>query len=200
MAEITYELTEQQQNIILNRIVRNADKIAEEVNQKLVKYVYNKANEICKSAVDSFYSDYEPKLYKKRKGSLYTAYDIRIINGSQLKFTLGDEFMKGKHRVSNTYIYDTMFKEGWHGGAHKGNGHPNPGDHYWRTPPSPRMMYIEEYDEMAYVRPWTFWYHRPANRSVSPYDEIKKNWEDFVEGEGKEKLRKTLDNVLDDYF
>ena len=200
MAEITYELTVNQQAEIINKIARDVDEIAEKVNKKIVKYAYDKANEICKSAVDSFYGDYTPNLYKKRIGSLYTAYDIRIINGSQLKFSLGDEFMKGKHRVSNKYIYDTMFKEGWHGGAHKGKNHPNPGDHYWRTPPSARMMYVEEYDEMVYVKPWTFWFPVPAAKSASPYDEIKENWNEFVDGEGKQKLLQVLSDVLDDYF
>lgn len=199
MAELTCGLTIKQYDLFLQKIAQNADEIAEEVNRRTVKDAYNKAQSICKSAVDSFYNEYTPHLYNRKK-SLYDAYDIGIRNGSQLVFTLGHELMNASHRVSSEYIYDTMFKEGWHGGADKGDGHPSPGKHYWRTPPTARMMYVEKYDETYYVRPWAFWFNRPAPRGTAPYETIKRRWNMFIDGEYKQKQIKVLREIIRKYI
>lgn len=38
-----------------------------------------------------------------------------------------------RHRVGNDYIYEYIFKQGYHGGAIDGPEHPAPGTPYWRT-------------------------------------------------------------------
>ena len=69
----------------------------------------------------------------KRKYDIRNVFNLDVTRDGEFIFELGHEFMQKKHRVSNEYIYDKMFVEGWHGGAHDGPGHPDPGKNYWRT-------------------------------------------------------------------
>ena len=51
-------------------------------------------------------------------------------------------------------LYNKVFKQGWHGGAEGGEGHPRPGVPYWRTP------------EGQYYN----WGRRARRARISPYD------------------------------
>lgn len=68
---------------------------------------------IIKSAIEKYYS--VPKRYYKRTKSLFKVYKM-----DDYGFEFSPEFMPDVHRVSNEYIYDKMFIEGYHGGATKG--------------------------------------------------------------------------------
>lgn len=84
--------------------------------------------------------------------------------------------MSGGHRVGNDYIYNVMFKKGYHGGA------PHNGGYYWRFP-SPQTA-----AELG-VPPFAVWYPwGPAPQSGAPWDQIQAEWMTYINGEGKQLL------------
>lgn len=101
-----------------------AEAIAPEVKAK-VKEIFDKW-------VNNYYASYSPIYYSRTYG-LRDAYVCEVY-GNLLVFESDASLLNGSHRVSNEYIYDRMFFEGWHGGADKGEGHPVPGSLYWRSP------------------------------------------------------------------
>lgn len=117
MIETTIKVDIQEsKNQLFNFIKKNAEKMAFEINSKLAKIQYDKAKEICKEAVDSFYLDYNPNSYV-RKYNLYDAYDIGIKNGEVFIFEVGDDLMINAHyHQPIDYVYDITFKQGYHGG------------------------------------------------------------------------------------
>ena len=180
-------LSVKERNQIIKRFQRYGSKIISEADEKLALMQYNKAKKICKSAVDSYYNDYDPMKHGKyrRKYSLYEAYHVGI-RGKKFVFELGDELMTSRHRVSNEYIYEMMFQEGWHGGANKiaedkidrWLPHPDPGVPYWRYPGKPR----------GNMERWERWNRFPAPRSKkSPYNTIKDEWIEYINSEKCEK-------------
>lgn len=191
----------------IKRIIDNAKAITNELNRRLARAAYRRIKEICLESVREYYASYHPHMYNRRK-SLYNAYDIGIRNGDTLLFELGPDLMTEWHRVSSDYIYEVMFKEGWHGGARDSNRddrkdfakHPNPGTPYWRMPPTPRMMYIDEIDELHYVGRWKFWYPQPAVRSAAPYDMITNKWNKYLDGEYQEIKKNAMLDVLSRYI
>lgn len=180
-------------------LIKNSQAIADSINRQIAPILYKKAKSICMEAVDAYYASYSPHLYNRTE-SLYDAYDIGIRNGTELVFLVGADLMSGSHRVSNEYIYNTMFEEGWHGGAKSGDGHPNPGTPYWRTPSSPRNMYFEEIDEVLYVHSWALWYKSPAPKSESPFDTIVSQWNGYLDGEFAGIKADIIEAVLREYL
>lgn len=87
---------------------------------------------IAKAYADRFYNEYTPVVYvrgfnfynipviKKKEGCLITDYDVSLLN----------------HGGLNNYIFEYMYKRGWHGGEidgvdSLGKPHPNEGIPYW---------------------------------------------------------------------
>ena len=100
---------------------------------------------IFNDAVDTFYNDYTPVEYD-RTHSLYNVLDFKtdeygmVISNVEGYRDFYDEskMVKGRHGQS---LFDTVFVEGWHGGAASINPdaaqtwgvHPQPGTPYYRT-------------------------------------------------------------------
>lgn len=156
-------------------LLKHIDKLVNEAMTEIAWNKYRKASLICEKAIDRFYQEYSPMVYN-RKHDLYNAYNLSVKDGEFI-FELGSEFMKKKHRVNNEYIYEKMFKDGWHGGAHDGPYHPDPGKNYWRTP--------HEDDEEYGIEAYSYWWAKPAVRSTSPYDSIVNQWNLYMSKEGK---------------
>lgn len=86
--------------------------------------------EMMEYAAQEFYEDYTPRTYK-RKGSMDEFYNV-VVTDTASWVELGEEFSDTKHSVNNEYIFETMFIEGWHGGADDGDFHPDPGTPWYR--------------------------------------------------------------------
>ncbi len=163
---------------------KHLNEFVHETMMKIAWQKYKKAKEICEKEINRFYAEYEPMVYKHRKKDLYNAYNLDVTNDGQLIFEMGEELLQKHHRVDNEYIYEKMFKEGWHGGADDGPYHPNPGKNYWRTP-------VPEYSS---------WWSTPAARSVSPYENIVTKWNLYINGKGKEMELNTWANMTKKYL
>lgn len=116
---LEYQITDAE-NDILKFLKKNANKMAQEINELLAKDQLYHAKEICISAVDAFYGAYTPLAYQ-RKYSLYDAFDVGIRNSDTFTFQIGDEMMSAHHQP-NEYVFDVTFMNGYHGGP------------IWRTP------------------------------------------------------------------
>lgn len=96
----------------------------EKAMNKIKKNIYQDIKDIMKEAADAFYNDYpSPRMYvrHKRKPTLANMYKI-IEEDGYLYVLTGGEFSTNKHRIDKIdpdYIYEHMFKGGWHGGAVK---------------------------------------------------------------------------------
>jgi hypothetical protein len=138
---------------IFNKLVNAIEKSREEArNIFMQKYGYQ-CRQALELSIEQFYDDYTPKMYNRQEG-LLKAYRIN----SDGTYEFDENLITGRHRINDKeYLYNLAFREGYHGGAKDGPGHPSPGIPYWRTPPHPGMMYLEEYDELCYVNRWALW-------------------------------------------
>lgn len=157
-------------------LLKHVDDLVHDAMMQIAWKKYKKAEEICSKAIDTFYQEYSPKVYD-RQYDLKNVYNLDVTRDGEFIFEFGSEFMEKKHRVDNEYIYQKMFKEGWHGGAHDGAYHPSPGKNYWRTP----SVSDPEHGIAAY----SYWWNKPAARSTSPYENIIRRWNLWMSNEGK---------------
>ena len=142
-------------NNIVKRI-KDAEKKTEIEASKLIK---DDIKHVIDEEIISYYGSYFPKSYERTE-SLLDVYDI-IINPKSIELYFSSDRL-GEHSVSNDYIYDYMFKLGYHGGAIDGPnppGHPNPGTPYWK-----KGMNFKEWGD-------------PAPKSESPFYSIKNRLE-----------------------
>lgn len=133
--------------------VNNAKKRLDKMNEKYPKMYKNDLEEIGKSVIAHWYGTYDP-IYYDRKMDLRNAWRVNL-NGLDYSVDFDASLMEFNHRVSNEYIFENSFMHGYHGGAINGDGHPNPGIPYWRTP----------FPELTY-------WGSPAVRSFSPYSRM----------------------------
>lgn len=135
-------------------------------------------NEVGRQVVARWYADYEPTTYRRTR-SLYQAFRVER-EGFNVNVEFDSELIEASHRVSNDYIFENSFIEGYHGGADSGPKHPDLGTPYWRTPP-PR-----------YPR----WYKKtPAYHSFSPYDEMVSRMQEEIDDANRE-LKEDLNEVV----
>lgn len=194
---------------INKKFERYQDRIIKEAVLTIAYEKRKAALKICESAVDRFYNDYTPHMYKRR-GSLYEAYNIEIKPNGEFIFQLGSEFMTKKHRVDNEYIYKYMFVMGWHGGANDGKGHPDleitdkeRRRLFWRQPYKDR---IEE--DGSVTKQFSLWDSKPAAqidpndryRTNTPYQTIKREWNNYIKKELRQMEIDTWRSVLKKYL
>ena len=191
------------------KFIRYQDKIIKEAVLTVAYEKRKAALKICESAVDYFYKDYSPRMYK-RKWSLYEAYNIDIKPNGEFIFQLGHEFMKKKHRVDNEYIYKYMFVLGWHGGANDGAYHPDSDimnkDHrslFWRQPYKDMIQ-----EDGSYIKQFSRWDTKPAAqidphdiyRTRAPYQTIKREWNNYIKKDLRNMEIDTWRKVLKKYL
>ena len=146
---------------IADDLQKNAEIIAQETVSELVEIFKEDIKDMMNDAADAFYADYDPHMYirHKRKPTLANMYRVNVDH--EIYVELGGEFSSNKHRVSNDYIYEKMFKEGWHGGS-TDNKNPETlyysrwhGDHWepfvyeakrMQNDMSPYQIFIENYN------------------------------------------------------
>lgn len=191
MANVSFDITVDQRARIREVLMQNAGKIYSKAIQAVVPKMIKRADLIVKTAIDEYYDSYKPWVYDRTE-SLYKVMDIELTpSGFNLSFGGGNVGLAsssshlGRHRVDEVngdYIYEVMFKKGYHGGA------PYNGDYYWRWP-SPGVT--------RETPPYIMWYpYGPAVQTESPWERIQFEWGEYCEGEGKKLLLKSFENEI----
>ena len=166
-------------------LIEHASDIVYEINEKLATHQYNKALKITKDAIESFYGDYTPHLYK-RTGGLYNIFDIQV-SGDDFIFAVDDDLM-GWHR-SNEAVMELDFIQGYHGGKR------------WRTPPigGQNVLIAGGITKWA-DHSWQYWHPAIVPRSESPYKRIVKRWNFYLDNEYNKYKKKVLIEVISKYI
>lgn len=141
----------------VDEIKKKADdaliKAAKEIAPKVAKDL----ERIAREAVIEFYGSYGPRSYERRETllNIFTA----GYNGTSVYIDFDSSKTSGRN-IGGDYIYDLVFKQGYHGGARYGiekYPHPEPGIPYWK-----------------FRGNYHLWY-KPAVRDTSPYQIYKMN-------------------------
>ena len=169
-------------------IKNNKDSVKENIKNDLRKEYKMQVEKMMKVAADAFYEDYSPHMYVRHKRQRTLENMYKIHTDKYLYVELGGEFSKNKHRVSNEYIYDHMFKGGWHGGAIDGPWHPSPGD----------LWYRKWNQEIGAYYAWS----RPAKRMAgdTPYDIFMNLYEKYISTELLEFVAKSFEERIWELF
>lgn len=136
-------------------------KLDTNINRKYKKEVKENLEYIGRTAIDEYYESYTPNLYR-RMFDLYNSYKIHVTD-EVWEILYDSSYMNGGHRVDKDdgeYIYNWMFKLGWHGGAVGGPNHPSPGTPWWKLSGQ--------------------WY-KQAVQTDSPYERIKAESEEYLD-------------------
>lgn len=153
----------------INSVIKAKRKIDEMNSKYPIRYV-EELKQVGESVISRWYASYEP-IYYKRTGSLYDAYHVTL-NGTDYSVEFDDSLLKDETIFVNSFIY------GYHGGAYKGEGHPNPGIPYWKTP-FPKFKY----------------WGRPAKLTMSPYQSMVTQMKKKIKEIDREKQRE-FDNIM----
>lgn len=104
--------------------------IEKKITKKVSEKVYADIKKLFEQGVKDYYEAYSP-IYYRRTNSLYKAYKITLKN-NYISWDVGSHLIPKTHRVDSiddTYIFNYMFEQGFHGGANTEDGM------LWRTPP-----------------------------------------------------------------
>ena len=125
-------------------------------------------DQICRMIIDDFYADYEPGSLTgqsgyQRTGDMYNVYKISL-SDKEWRVDYNASYMEYHPAETAEIIFANSFERGWHGGAYKGENHPDPGKSYWKMPPD-----------------FHLWWPEPAPRRVpSPYVAMYKAVRQFM--------------------
>lgn len=168
--------------------------IKKDISTALAEQYEADLNEIARLCIKKFYDDYKPKFYR-RKYSLYHAYRI-LNNGGVIDIEYSHEFMLDthKHRVDKKYIFEKVFNEGWHGGAHTissenaklWGAHPDNKTPFWRILPPYNKEGIKPYI--------TGWHKEPAKKTIPPRHRIETEIGNYISNKPN-ILKKTKDEA-----
>ena len=148
----------------------STEQISEKVNQDFFTFIKNEGVEpLYKGVIDSFYNNYTPTVYD-RSNSLYDMPQI-VITENYLAIEFNENRMS-VYRNGGTGLYDLVFKEGYHGGAKSGEGHPHPGTPYWRT-----GFYYNQWGQPAKKAP------------IAPYEDLVEQLQEFLDTKGVAKYK-----------
>ena len=151
-----------------------------------------KIREIYKSVITDFYKDYTPRFYDRRDGgSLYQLIQTKC----------GDDYLQigfNPSRISyrNGYasedgLYETVFRQGWHGGAMVQGSMLYPIGKYENGKPrvydgTYKDGVYKPYDDEDYKYSWTI-----ANKAaISPLEDFKKKLNAYQESEYQQDYEK----------
>lgn len=123
----------------ISYMVEHGNDMIDEMIEDTFDIAYYELEEKFEHCVDMFYKAYSPNKYVRTE-SLYYGYKIKRGKLS-LSWEWDAKYLpNGWHRVDNDYLFDLTFMRGYHGGADKGEGHPQPGipwymlDGHWMKP------------------------------------------------------------------
>ena len=127
-------------------------------------------------AINSFYASYSPEY--NRNFSLRNILDTTV-GTDDVRVGFEDAYLT-TFRNGGNGLYDLVFKEGWHGGAKSGKGHPHPGTPYWRS---------------GYA--FMDWGRRAERAPISPYEDFMIKVRDYYNTEGKRIFEEMLWSVYE---
>lgn len=166
----------------LDYIIDNYKKIKREIELDFQTRIIKDIKDICRTSIDMYYDAYTPNTYDRNE-SLYKAYKIKIQRDT-LIIRFSSDFIPKVHRVDKVdpdYIYNMMFKEGWHGGALRYDlGVSTP---YWRTP-----------------APGFYEWGDRAVKSKAPYDIIKERFHNYSLKFAKRIMRNSSNKIFSKYL
>ena len=118
----------------LNKAARKFRKLADSIetaekktNEEIPKKSQSYFEYASRQGITEWYEAYDP-IYYGRTMSLLHVFEVQPEVGL-VNINL-DSSRLGGHRVDGDYIYEHMFKDGFHGGAIDGPEHPSPGTPY----------------------------------------------------------------------
>lgn len=162
-------------------------KSAENIDKKYVKELKSNLEYIGRTTIDMFYESYDPTSYQ-RKYDLYNTYNI-MVTEKKYEVNFSESYMKYRHRVSNSYIYDIAFLQGYHGGANSGPNHPEPGVPWWK-----------DFSNGSRGKNWL----EPAAKTSSPYQHMRKRMSDYISSIPEQKKKdfekeniRNIENLID---
>jgi len=126
-----------------------------------------RVREIFNDVVQNFYGSYSTTAYDRNE-SLYDLLQTEVTDDSfSLWFEPGNMTAFRSGYSGEDGLYDQVFRRGWHGGAGSGDGHPDNGTPYWRTP----VPYFTHWGRPAEIAP------------ISPLDDMILRIEDYQQNE-----------------
>lgn len=200
-----------------------ADKVQKAINQRTSKalsdafadfgqYQQERIREIFNDAVTSFYDSYQPSMYVRqgdtssKTGGLYSVLDMKtdsdgwVISSAPDYDELYNPDKMHANRSGGNNLYQTVFVEGYHGGASSISGsksaiwgsHPSPGTPYYRAPgwvkyPGESKKKWHKYGKWG----------RRSVHSLSPYRIISTNLSIAENGEMLDKLSQLVHEYND---
>lgn len=141
--------------------------------EKKIKAIYH-------SVIEEFYFGYNRSFYKPR-GSLYDLLECKSddeyvyisFNPSKITSRTGYSGENG--------LYQSVFREGWHGGAKFGDGAYYP----WRKPPTPYDGAYKPWDDLK-----SFIWQPAVKAPISPLQDFKNRFDEYQDGEFESDFRK----------
>lgn len=167
------------------KLIKNVSAVAlKKADKEISAYQKAEIQRVYDVAIKRFYEDYRPHVYKRTE-SLYDLIEIRAFDDTnEVEWDYDPTKMVSTRRGMSggkEYLFDTVFGQGWHGGADKiapwkvarYKAHPSPGVPYYRTPPKGKRRY-------------TKWTKHPAERAAkSPYEMAQAMIQELDEPGGK---------------
>lgn len=145
------------------------------VSEIMMPEIKEDLDKIIKNHIMIFYDQYPPIYYRRKRG-LLDSYKITY-DQSVLTMDFDSDFIPNHYNnVSTGYIFDTVFMEGYHGGAKNGPNHPSPKVPYWRTP-SPFSQAAK-----SGIPAYSLW-GRPAIQTESPNKLVDKGIKEYSDSE-----------------
>lgn len=125
-------------NAFLRRFERNIEKVEKLIKQDMIAEVSKDARKKYREIIDDYYEEYDPIFYGRPSVGLY---DLLVIEGNKAGFDTDNIGYDPSRAIDieseagfKEYLYDITFRQGYHGGADKGEYHPSPGTPLYRTP------------------------------------------------------------------
>ena len=130
-----------------------------------------KVEELYRQVADDFYSDYSERKFYKPRGSLKNLFNIKTDYENLYMDFDPTKIPSRTGYVGEDGLYNTVFREGWHGGAnHEG-----------------KMLYRKP---VPYYR---YWGREAVRTSISPLDDFDKRWDKYQETEFVDDLNRIFD-------
>ena len=166
-------------------------KAQEKTFEEYFEVADTKIRDIYKKTIIDFYQDYTPPRFYDRRGSLFNL--IQTKRGSDY---LSIWFDPSKISYRNGYagedgLYETVFRQGWHGGAMVRGSMLYPIGKYEDGKPRAydgtyKDGYYKPYEDENYKYSWTV-----ANKAaISPLDDFKKRLDKYQKTEYQEDYEK----------
>ena len=183
---------------ITDFVVDNFNKRKPKIYKEFGVYQAQKVKELFNQAVDAFYNDYAPHDYSRTYG-LYDLLDIKY-NSSGTVYMDSDNMYEdlynpeglSGHRAEGRTLYQTVFAEGYHGGAAGISSdkasvwghHPSPGIPYYR-----RAGMVTYPDGTKKMHRYGKWGNAAVKADISPLNVIYNNLLVKQNTEMRDKLR-----------